>query len=48
MAFYGVVEGDGMVQVPPADVLLVQQEKSWKKARYYPSQLAKSLLKDQF
>ena len=37
VASYGDVEGDSMVQVPPADELLGQEGKSREKSSFYPS-----------
>ena len=41
-------EGEGMVRVPPVDEMFGQEAASKERTRYYPSQSAKSLLKDCF
>ena len=40
--------GDGMVRVPQVDSIVDQGRVGGEKGRYYPSQSAKSLLKDFF
>ena len=41
-------EGEGMVRVPPVDEMFGQEAAPQERTRYYPSQSAKSLLKDCF
>ena len=41
-------EGEGMVRVPPLDEMFGQQAVAKEKTRYYPSQSAKTLLKECF
>ena len=41
-------EGEGMVRVPPVDEMFGQEAAAQKRTRFYPSQSAKSLLKDCF
>ena len=41
-------EGEGMVRIPPKDEMLGQEVAAKEKTRYYPSQSAKSLLKECF
>ena len=41
-------EGEGMVRVPPMDEMLGQEAAPKERTRYYPSESAKSLLKDCF
>ena len=41
-------EGEGMVRIPPVDEMLGQEVAPKEKTRYYPSQSAKSLLKECF
>ena len=41
-------EGEGMVRIPPVDEMLGQEIAAKEKARYYPIQSAKSLLKEYF
>ena len=41
-------EGEGMVRIPPAEDLFLQEAASKERKKYYPSQSAKSLLKDYF
>ena len=41
-------EGEGMVLVPPVDEMFGQEAAPKERTRYYPSQSAKSLLKECF
>ena len=41
-------EGEGMVRIPPVDEMLRQEVAPKERTRYYPSQSAKSLLKECF
>ena len=41
-------EGEGMVRIPPVDEMLGQEVAAKEETRYYPSQWAKSLLKECF
>ena len=41
-------EGEGTVRIPPVDEMFVQEATPKKRTKYYPSQSAKSSLKDYF
>ena len=41
-------EGEGMVRIPPVEEMFLQEVTAKAKTRYYPSQSAKSLLKEYF
>ena len=41
-------EGEGMVRLPPVEELLLEEPTSKERKKYYPSQSARSLLKEYF
>ena len=45
---FGLASGDGMVRVPEVEAIVEEERVGAEKSRYYPSQSAKSLLKDFF
>ena len=45
---FGLPSGDGMVRVPQVESFVEEERVGAEKSRYYPSQSAKSLLKDVF
>ena len=45
---FGLASGDGMVRVPQVESIVEEERVGAEKSRYYPSQCAKSLLKDFF
>ena len=45
---FGLASGDDMVQVPQVESIVEEEKVGAEKSRYYPSQSAKSLLKNFF
>ena len=45
---FGLASGDGMVRVPQVEAIVEEEKIGAEKSRYYPSQSAKSLIKDFF
>ena len=41
-------EGEGMVRIPPVEEMLLEETTTKERTKYYPSQSAKSLLKEYF